>query len=85
MNAIRMFWLYLVKQALAILIAAGILVFTVIGMVVAALLVMLFGLGAAMFWLIAPMMGIVMRDKIKGWSSVLDEFTAKMKEATNNK
>ncbi len=82
MSILRKIGRYLVKQVLGIMIAAGIIVGTVIAMVLSALMVALFGLFASFFFALSPIFGIVLRKKLKGWSSAADELIGKLNEFT---
>ena len=83
MNIVRKSARYMTKQILGILIAVGVLAGTVIGMFLAALLVALFGLFGAGFFLLAPIFGIVLREKLNGWSKGADELVEKLNEFTD--
>lgn len=80
MKTIRGAARFMAKQVLSILVAAGILVGTVIAMFVAALVVALFGFFGATFFLLAPILGIVMREKVESVKSFVDELSDKLKD-----
>ena len=82
MKTIRGVARFMAKQVLGILLACGVVVGTVIAMFLAALVVALFGFFGATFFLLAPTMGIVMREKLKSLKDAIEEVSVKLNDLT---
>ena len=82
MKTIRGIGRFMAKQVLGILLACGVLVGTVIAMFLAALVVSLFGFFGATFFLLAPTLGIVMREKLGSLKDAIEELSVKLKDLT---
>lgn len=72
---------YIIKQILAVSLCLMTLVGTLLGMVLAALFVAIFGIGLAFIFLVAPLIKIEVKEKWSDLAKELDKMAAKAKAA----